>query len=110
MSPASEMALQLKSIGFPAVPEYKFHPSRKWRFDFAYPLNKLAIEVHGGIYRQGRHTRGKGFENDREKMNEAQIMGWTVLEVTPRQIKTGAALEWVERFLGVDNAPSRPKA
>lgn len=70
------------------VKEYKFHPKRRWRFDYADPKKKIAIEIHGGIWRGGRHTRGKGFANDREKMNEAIVLGWRVIELcTPEQVK-----------------------
>lgn len=65
------------------VPEYRFHGDRKWRFDYAFPVQRVAIEVHGGVYRQGHHTRGKGFLDDREKMAEAQVAGWKVFEVAP---------------------------
>lgn len=94
------MAFQLKALKIPFEREYLFHPERKWRLDFAAPLNKIGIEVHGGIYVGGRHTRGKGFEKDREKMNEAQLLGWTVIEVTADHVLYGHALKWVERALG----------
>jgi very-short-patch-repair endonuclease len=60
--------------------EYKFHPTRKWRVDLAYPQVRVGIEIHGSVWQQGRHTRGKGFINDRAKMNAAQKLGWVVLE------------------------------
>lgn len=67
--------------------EYQFHPDRKWRFDFAWPDKKLAVEINGGQWQQGRHTRaGKGYENDLEKMNAAQLAGYTVLQFTPDMI------------------------
>lgn len=61
--------------------EVRFHPTRKWRFDFALlPLSKkIAIEVEGGVWSRGRHTRGSGYIGDMEKYNEAAILGWTVL-------------------------------
>ena len=64
------------------VVEFRFHPERRWRFDFAWPDKLVAVEVHGGVHRGGRHVRGTGFLNDREKMNEALVRGWKVLEVT----------------------------
>ena len=92
--------LQLKAHKVPMpVSEYKFHRDRKWRFDDCWPAQQVAVEYHGGIYSNGRHVRGKGFENDREKMNEAQLLGWTVLEVTAKQISTLQALKWVMRAL-----------
>jgi len=65
--------------------EYKFHPTRKWRFDIAWPKQKVAVECHGNIW-AGRHTRGIGYSNDREKANEAQLAGWILLEFTSGQI------------------------
>lgn len=77
--------------------ELQFHPTRKWRFDYAWEGQKIAVEVHGGVYRQGRHTRGEGFTTDREKMNEAALLGWTVIEVTPEHIKSGQLREWLTK-------------
>lgn len=76
-----------KAYGLP-VPEreFRFHPDRKFRFDYAFPAHKLAIEQDGGIYSGGRHVRGKGYENDMEKMNLAVLAGWRVLRYTPQRI------------------------
>lgn len=96
----STLLFQLKAVGIaPPELEVKFHETRKWRFDLAWPDIKLAVEIHGAVYQQGRHTRGKGFTQDREKMNEAQLLGWLVLEVTPQHFKNGAALQWIERAI-----------
>jgi len=72
-------ALLAAEIGPPTL-EYRFHPVRRWRFDIAYPEHKTACEIHGSVFHGGRHTSGIGFTNDREKMNEAQLLGWIVLE------------------------------
>ncbi len=64
-------------------PEYRFHLTRKWRFDYAWPDKKLALEVEGGVWTQGRHTRGSGFVGDMEKYNAAATMGWRILRVQP---------------------------
>jgi hypothetical protein len=66
--------------------EYIFCPGRKWRFDFAYPDKKVAIECEGGSWIQGRHNRGTGFANDCEKYNAAALLGWRVLRYTPQMI------------------------
>ena len=80
--------------------EYKFHPDRKWRFDFAYIDAKIAIEVEGILYGSvGRHQRAVGFSKDCEKYNEAAIHGWMVIRVTPAQIESGQALRWIQRAL-----------
>lgn len=68
------------------VPELQFHPTRKWRFDYAIPSHKIAIEVEGGVWNNGRHTRGKGFLNDMEKYNSATLMGWRLFRVTPKTL------------------------
>lgn len=70
------------------VPEHRFHPTRKWRFDWAWPAHMLALEIDGGVWTGGRHTRGKGYVGDMEKLNEAQLLGWTVLRITPDQVYT----------------------
>lgn len=98
-TPSNELYVQLKALKIPFETEYKFHPDRKWRFDYAIIQAKIAIEVHGGVYTQGRHTRGKGFENDREKINTATILGWRVLEVTPEQIRNGKAIEFLSKLM-----------
>ncbi len=59
--------------------EYRFHPTRKWRFDFAWPEQRLAVEIDGGTWVRGRHVSGGGSHNDRDKRNAAQLAGWRVL-------------------------------
>ncbi|PNH99253.1 hypothetical protein [Vibrio diazotrophicus] len=81
------------------VPEYRFHETRKWRFDFAYPDQQLAIEVEGGTWSNGRHNRAKGYEADCEKYNEAALRGWTLLRFTGDMIKKGQAIKTLERAL-----------
>ena len=62
--------------------EVRFHPSRKWRFDFAHPATQVAIEIEGGAWVRGRHTRPQGFIKDCEKYNAAAALGWTVFRLT----------------------------
>jgi hypothetical protein len=81
------------------VREYHFARPRRWRFDFAWPLYFLAVEVEGGSFVSGRHTRGKGFESDCEKLNEAALRGWKVLRVTPHMIEDGTAIALIRRAL-----------
>lgn len=79
--------------------EVVFHPSRQWRFDFAWPDRMVAVEVEGATQVQGRHTRGGGFEEDCTKYAEAAILGWYVLRFTGAQVKDGRALALIERML-----------
>lgn len=70
----------LKANGLPdPIREYMFCSWRKWRFDFCYIKEKLAIEIEGAVWIQGRHTRGSGFIKDCEKYNMATILGWRIL-------------------------------
>lgn len=91
---------QCRYAGLPVpVPEFKFHPHRRWRFDWALPALSVAVEVEGGAWIGGRHTRGAGFERDLEKYAEALILGWVVLRVTPKMIADGRAVTWLARLL-----------
>lgn len=90
------------------VAEYRFHPTRKWRFDFAWPYKTpslagcvgVSLEIDGGVWARGRHTRGKGFIADQEKMNAAIELGWAVLRCVPADVKSGAIFTTLKRFLG----------
>ena len=70
------------------VAEHRFHRERKWRFDWAFPSDLIALEVEGGAFTRGRHTRGLGFVKDMEKYNAAVLAGWRVFRVTPDQLLT----------------------
>lgn len=65
------------------VREYQFHPVRKWRFDFAWPKLKVAVEIDGGTFANwstpGNHAAGKRYQKDCMKNNAAQLEGWVVL-------------------------------
>jgi hypothetical protein len=71
--------------------EYPFSTTRDWRFDVAWPSRKIAVEIEGGVWSGGRHTRGAGFLADMEKYNAAVCLGWSVLRFTPDQVSSGAA-------------------
>lgn len=71
--------------------EFRFHETRRWRFDFAWPTEKIACEVNGGIFKQGRHSRGAGQESDYEKLNAATAAGWFVFQFGPSQVRSGLA-------------------
>ena len=68
------------------VEEFRFCETRKWRFDFAFPDKKVALEVEGGVFSQGRHVRGAGFIADLAKYNQAASMGWRILRVVPEDL------------------------
>lgn len=79
--------------------EFRFHPGRRWRFDFAHPESKIAVEVEGGAWTKGRHNRPAGFIADMEKYNQAALMGWIVLRYTPQQVSSGEAVNQIEGAL-----------
>jgi very-short-patch-repair endonuclease len=81
------------------IQEHRFHPVRKWSLDFARPDIKLAVEIEGGTFTGGRHTRGKGYEEDCEKYNALTAMGWTLFRFTSRMVTSGKAILFVEDFL-----------
>ncbi len=90
----------LTEAKIPFSKEYRFHPVRRWRFDFivAMPLKKIAIEVEGGVFSGGRHTRGGGYTNDLIKYNTAVLMGWKVLRYTTAQIN-GNAIDQIKELI-----------
>jgi very-short-patch-repair endonuclease len=94
------LAQQCRAIGLPQPEtEVKFHPTRKWRFDYAWPDKKIACEVEGAIYVRGRHSRGAGMEKDMEKYNAAALLGWRVIRVSTGHVKSGLAVTWLEQAL-----------
>jgi hypothetical protein len=76
----------LKKEGLVPVTEHKFHTTRKWRFDYAFPDSMVAVEVEGGVWTGGRHTSGAGFVKDMEKYNTALLHGWRVYRTTPKML------------------------
>ena len=78
------MLPMLRTLDLKACAELQFHPTRKWRADFALPTWKILIEIDGGVWSGGRHTRGAGFVGDCHKINAAGILGWCVLRYQPK--------------------------
>lgn len=77
-----ELLLKSEFKHLKILSEFKFHPTRKWRFDFAIVEKKIAIEYEGIFSARSRHTSITGFTNDCEKYNEAVKLGWRVLRYT----------------------------
>lgn len=82
------------------VPEFKIVPERRFRWDWAWPMHRLAIEVQGGIWNRGAHGRGSGIQRDHEKSNLATIHGWRVLYVVPTALLTTATAQMVQAVIG----------
>ena len=99
-----ELALlnRILRTGLPAPEkQFRFCPTRRWHADFAYPAHRLLIEVDGGGYVAGRHTRGKGFEDDCERTSTAAALGYRVIRVTRNLINDGRAVSLIAQALGM---------
>lgn len=81
--------------------EYRFHPTRKWRLDFAWPAAKLAVEIEGGIYRGGGHTTVAGIKRDVDKGNALTRLGWRLLRFHGDQVRSGEAVALIAEMLEV---------
>jgi very-short-patch-repair endonuclease len=96
----AEMALQIRAAKLPdPLREHRFHPTRRWRFDFCWPEAGIALEIDGATWTGGRHTRGSGYQADCEKLNEAAVLGWRVFRATRDMVKSGYALRLLEAVL-----------
>lgn len=87
--------------GEPCLREHRFAPPRRWRFDFAWPGDRLAVEIEGGSFVRGRHQRPSGYRADCEKYNAATALGWRVLRYTDQDLRDRPAevIEQVVRVL-----------
>jgi len=96
---------QIRKAGLPEpVLEFSFAKDalgREWRADLAYPEDWILIEIEGGAYTRGRHTRGAGYEDDCEKYTTATVMGYRVLRFTTGQVKRGVAVTMLKVMFGL---------
>lgn len=81
------------------VAELRFHPTRKWRIDVAFPEHLLAVEIDGGVWIKGRHNTGAGTLADMEKFAGLAALGWRVIRCTPQHVMRGTALAWVRQAI-----------
>jgi hypothetical protein len=88
-----------ESTGHKPTPEFRFDPKRRWRFDYAWPDFKVALEVQGGIFIQGRHSRGAALLKEWEKLNRAAELGWRILYCQPDDLLKTATLAQLKRTL-----------
>ena len=89
-----------KSQGLPEPAyELQFHPVRRWRFDLAFEQAKVYLEVNGGIWVAGRHSRGAGVKKDWEKWNTATTMGWRGLWCEPRDLCTMDMVKFIKEAI-----------
>lgn len=81
------------------TPEFRFAAPRRWRFDFAWVEQKIALEVEGGVWTCGRHTRGSGFVADVEKYNAATALGWRLIRCTPATLNSTETIALIRTLL-----------
>jgi very-short-patch-repair endonuclease len=81
------------------VTEYRFHPTRKWRFDYAWPNLRIAIEFDGIMHRTVGHNSLAGILRDSEKINEAQRLGWRVFRANAKNVGDGTFFALIESVL-----------
>jgi hypothetical protein len=100
-----DAALNASGVPMPVM-EHQFCQGRKWRFDYAWPLFKVALEQDGGVWRKGggAHT-GVGHIRDIEKGNQAVRLGWRVLHIVPENLCRLETVELVKESLGLCRAP-----
>jgi hypothetical protein len=112
------LAVQLEQAGIPFEREFRFAPPRRWRADFRVDAGwmvrnshgeivkmdgqDILVEIDGGAFIAGRHSRGTGVEKDAEKQSAAAILGYRVIRATPRQVEDGRALSWIRQALGLE--------
>lgn len=85
----SQFCVTLEALcGCEVIKEHRFHSKRQWRFDYAIVELRIALEKQGGLFIQGRHSRGAGYVNDMDKFNEAQLLGWRVFQCQPTELLT----------------------
>ena len=90
----------LKSHGIPEPTyELKFHPVRRWRFDLAWESQQVALEVQGGVWTNGRHSRGAAMLKEWEKLNTAAALGWRMLYCQPKDLCTMQTVEQIKDAL-----------
>ena len=91
---------QIIAAGLP-VPEteQRFHPTRRWRFDWMWRDLRIGLEREGSTWSGGRHTSGKGYAGDCVKYSEAAILGWLVIRFTADMERDGTALDLIRRAI-----------
>lgn len=105
LSPGEEMfadhCRHYLSVGIQPQREYQFAYPRKWRFDFAWPRDQVAVEIEGGVWSKGRHSRPVGFISDCHKYNAAARAGWRVFRFTTEMVASGEAIDLINEVVGI---------
>lgn len=107
----ARLLLQLRALRLPEPDrEVELIPGRKFRWDFAWPAHRLAVEVQGGEWMaKGGHNSGRGIQRDAEKAALATLAGWRQLSVTGSMVRSGRALSLIESALMQRPEPYAPR-
>jgi hypothetical protein len=76
---------------------------KDWRFDFAWPGRRVAVEIEGGTWTKGRHVQPRGYAADCDKYNHATLFGWRVYRFTTDMVSSGRAIATMRLVFGVSN-------
>ena len=97
----------LNAIHPGCIAEHRFAVPRRWRFDYCWPTERVALEVEGATWTQGRHTRGAGYRKDCEKYNAAAALGWIVIRATTDMMRDGSVFADLDAVLRAQNADAQ---
>lgn len=99
-------ALVRSDLKLEIVTEHRFHPTRRWRFDYAILEYKIAIEKDGGVWMKGggAHSRPQNILRDMEKLTQASVLGWTIIRRTPQQLNTIETLDLIKQTIKIQRA------
>jgi hypothetical protein len=100
LTPAEKIAhhCRRRSLPRPTV-EFQFVAFRAWKLDVAWPELLVGVDIQGGAFKGGHHSRGPGMRDDFEKLAHAVMRNWRVLLMMPEQVKAETGLFWIERTL-----------
>ena len=98
----ADFTLWLALMGF--EPEVRFggvSGRRRWRFDYAIPARKIAVEYHG----QGAgHFGLKGAWRDQAKASEATVCGWRLITCNAGSVEDGRCQAWIDTLMEKEGA------
>ena len=92
-------APKFHGLDWKLVREHKFHPTRRWRFDFCWPEAKIAVEYDGIMFGHASHSSLGGILRDAEKINEAQRLGWRIFRANAKNVKDGTFFTLIDQVL-----------
>ena len=98
MNPHEELlAVHLKELGIAFKREVRLNAKRRFRWDFV--VENFAIEIQGGTFVRGGHTRGKQYRKDCEKMRLAIEHGYVPVHFTTDEVSEGVAQKWISQMV-----------